>query len=204
MNQQELRNTNKNTIYISLAVLVILAILGTIWLVYSNPTNNTNNNPNTSNLLLSKNESSFQSTPTNQNNSSNINQSPTQNSSNSQNTSQNSIAVLTSQDLTIGTGSELKSGQTIKVHYTGTLQDGTKFDSSLDRNEPFTFQIGTGSVIPGWDIGLLGDATLGIEPIKVGGKRKLTIPPNLAYGSRGAGKLIPPNSTLIFEVEVLS
>jgi peptidylprolyl isomerase len=99
------------------------------------------------------------------------------------------------QDLTTGTGKEVKSGDTVTVNYLGTLTNGTKFDSSYDRNQPFTTQIGVGQVIQGWDKGIIG--------MKVGGKRKLTIPPALGYGSQPAGS-IPPNSTLVFEVELLS
>ncbi len=95
----------------------------------------------------------------------------------------------------LGTGPTPKASQTIVVHYTGRLEDGTKFDSSLDRGQPFVFQVGVGKVIKGWDEGLL--------TMRVGGKRTLTIPPHLAYGERGAGNVIPPNATLIFEVELL-
>jgi peptidylprolyl isomerase len=99
------------------------------------------------------------------------------------------------EDIVEGTGASPQPGDTIVVHYAGTLENGTKFDSSLDRNEPFTFQIGVGRVIPGWDQGVI--------TMKVGGKRRLTIPPALGYGARGAGDVIPPNATLIFEVELL-
>ena len=100
------------------------------------------------------------------------------------------------QDITIGTGQEAKSDDTVSVHYTGTLEDGTKFDSSRDRNQPFDVTIGAGSVIQGWDEGLVG--------MRVGGTRKLIVPPDLAYGSQAVGDLIPANSTLIFEIELLS
>jgi len=92
------------------------------------------------------------------------------------------------------TGAAVKSGDSISINYTGTLQDGTKFDSSYDRGTPFETQIGVGSVIKGWDLGVVG--------MKIGGKRRLTIPPELGYGAQGQGQ-IPPNSTLIFEVELM-
>ena len=99
------------------------------------------------------------------------------------------------EDKVVGDGAEAKAGNTVSVHYTGWLDDGTKFDSSKDRNQAFNFNLGAGMVIKGWDEGVAG--------MKVGGTRKLTIPPELGYGARGAGNVIPPYSTLIFEVELL-
>jgi FKBP-type peptidyl-prolyl cis-trans isomerase FkpA len=98
-------------------------------------------------------------------------------------------------DDVIGTGAEAAAGKTAVVHYTGWLMDGTKFDSSVDRNQPFAFPLGGGQVIKGWDEGVAG--------MKVGGKRTLIIPPALGYGARGAGNVIPPNATLKFEVQLL-
>lgn len=98
-------------------------------------------------------------------------------------------------DLTVGTGAIAQAGQTVTVHYSGWLENGKKFDSSLDRGQPFSFPLGAGRVIKGWDEGVQG--------MKVGGKRKLIIPSGLGYGARGAGGAIPPHATLIFEVELL-
>ncbi|MCE1171738.1 FKBP-type peptidyl-prolyl cis-trans isomerase [Azovibrio restrictus] len=99
------------------------------------------------------------------------------------------------EDLRVGDGEEAKAGQYVSVHYTGWLTDGSKFDSSHDRNEPFAFPLGGRRVIAGWDQGVQG--------MKVGGLRKLTIPPHMGYGAMGAGGVIPPHATLVFEVELL-
>ena len=101
---------------------------------------------------------------------------------------------LAYEDIEIGTGEVAKTGDTVSVHYTGWLENGIKFDSSKDRNQHFSFHLGAGMVIKGWDEGVAG--------MQIGGKRKLTIPPDLGYGARGAGGIIPPNATLIFEVEL--
>lgn len=106
------------------------------------------------------------------------------------------MTELKIEDTKIGIGAEAVAGKSVTVHYTGWLTNGTKFDSSKDRGQPFIFQLGAGNVIKGWDQGVAG--------MKVGGARKLTIPSNLAYGANGAaGGLIPPNATLVFEVELL-
>lgn len=107
------------------------------------------------------------------------------------------MSELMIEDLTVGNGEEAKAGQEVTVHYTGWLLDGgQKFDSSKDRNQPFSFPLGAGHVIKGWDRGVQG--------MKVGGVRKLTIPASLGYGAYGAGAVIPPNATLVFEVELLA
>lgn len=99
------------------------------------------------------------------------------------------------EDIKVGTGDEAKPGMTVEVHYVGTLTDGKKFDSSRDRSDTFKFPLGAGRVIKGWDEGVAG--------MKVGGTRKLVIPSELGYGARGAGGVIPPNATLVFEVELI-
>lgn len=107
-----------------------------------------------------------------------------------------SVSELKMEDIKVGTGEEAKAGDVVSVHYTGTLTDGKKFDSSVDRNQPFEFTLGAGQVIKGWDQGVAG--------MKVGGKRKLTIPSDLAYGDRAVGGVIPAGATLLFDVELIS
>ncbi|MEK9176288.1 MAG: FKBP-type peptidyl-prolyl cis-trans isomerase [Patescibacteria group bacterium] len=108
---------------------------------------------------------------------------------------QQQVTELKIEDVVVGTGSAVKSGDTAEVNYTGTLLDGQKFDSSYDRNQTFSFKVGAGQVISGWDQGLIG--------MKTGGKRKLTIPSSLAYGEQGSGP-IPPNTPLVFEIDLVA
>ena len=105
------------------------------------------------------------------------------------------MSGLEIEDQIVGDGDEAVAGQTVEVHYTGWLTDGTKFDSSHDRNQTFSFKLGGGQVIAGWDQGVAG--------MKIGGTRKLTIPPEMGYGERGAGGVIPPGATLVFKVELI-
>ncbi len=105
------------------------------------------------------------------------------------------MGELKSEDIKVGDGAEAVSGKKVTVHYVGTLTNGNKFDSSRDRGKGFSFELGRGQVIKGWDQGVAG--------MKIGGVRKLTIPPEMAYGDKGFSNLIPPNSTLVFEVELL-
>lgn len=105
------------------------------------------------------------------------------------------MSGLEIEDQIVGDGDEATAGQTVEVHYTGWLTDGTKFDSSHDRDQTFSFKLGGGQVIAGWDQGVSG--------MKIGGTRKLTIPADLGYGERGAGGVIPPNATLVFKVELI-
>ncbi len=107
-----------------------------------------------------------------------------------------SAADFKVEKLVEGTGAAPKAGNVVQVHYTGWLTDGTKFDSSVDRGRPFEFRLGAGQVIAGWD--------QGVAQLKVGDKARLTIPPEMGYGARGAGGVIPPNATLVFEVELLA
>jgi len=105
------------------------------------------------------------------------------------------MSELKIEELAVGNGDEAMAGRSVEVHYTGWLESGQKFDSSVDRGKPFSFELGSGQVIQGWDRGVAG--------MKVGGRRRLTIPPDLGYGARGAAGVIPPNAILIFEVELL-
>lgn len=120
----------------------------------------------------------------------------TQENSTMQDTTTTESNGLQINDIKVGEGAAAKAGDTVSVNYKGTLTDGTQFDSSYDRGEPFEFTLGQGNVIPGWDQGVVG--------MQIGGVRQLTIPPELGYGTQGAGDAIPPNATLVFEIELLA
>ncbi len=126
----------------------------------------------------------------------NLNSQQTQQKGNTMADYRGDVNELKIEDQVVGTGAEVKAGDTIEVHYTGKLLDGKVFDSSIPRGQTASFAIGVGQVIEGWDVGLIG--------MKEGGKRTLTIPPEMGYGARGAGASIPPNASLIFEVELIS
>ena len=125
-----------------------------------------------------------------------INQTPSSSANTQTKQDDNTMGGLQITDEKVGDGPQAQTGQTVTVNYVGTLTNGTKFDSSYDRNQPFDFTLGAGQVIKGWDQGVVG--------MKVGGKRKLVIPPDLAYGSQSPSPQIPPNSTLVFEIELLA
>lgn len=170
---------SKLTIGVIVAIVLILLITaGAVY--YFKPFSNTSTNSNYSN--------------SNSMSDSNTNSTSTENNNSTQNPAPREDGLII-EDSVVGNGTEVKSGDTVKIHYTGKLTDGTVFDSSLPRNQPFETIIGRGMVIKGWDEGVVG--------MKVGGKRKLTIPPALGYGERGAGNVIPPNATLVFELELL-
>jgi len=154
-------------------VLILVAVAGFLGSKFLSNKNQPNLNKSEANLSEAKNNSSQNQNTENKN-------------------AQNSLSI---EILKQGTGAEAKNGDKITVHYTGFLEDGTKFDSSIDRGTPFSFTLGQGQVILGWDMGVLG--------MKVGEKRKLTIPADLAYGAGGVPGVIPANATLIFEVELL-
>lgn len=167
-----------------IVLVIIFAGISAIFIL-SNPAKPSSNNLNINKLLTPA--------PTGSQSTNNVIITPTLNKATKSGT-MTTTDGLKIEDEIIGTGAEAKSGDTVTVNYLGTLENGKKFDSSYDRNQPFTTQIGVGQVIKGWDEGIVG--------MKVGGKRKLTIPPALGYGSQDMGS-IPPNSTLIFEVELL-
>ncbi|NMB48712.1 FKBP-type peptidyl-prolyl cis-trans isomerase [Candidatus Kuenenbacteria bacterium] len=174
---------SSNKIIIALLVILILIVLAYIFIP----------SPNKSQLVT--NENTNVAVPSDHTAANSTNTNSTNTPATNTNKLTEDVMELKSETLTEGQGEPIASGQTAVVHYTGWLTDGTKFDSSVDRGEPFEFVVGAGAVITGWDQGVLG--------MKVGEKRKLTIPSDLAYGDAGVGP-IPPKATLIFEVELLA
>ncbi|MEK7658270.1 MAG: FKBP-type peptidyl-prolyl cis-trans isomerase [Patescibacteria group bacterium] len=150
---------------IIILIIVLIIIIGGAYFLFLKPANNSNDNRQTGQQDQNQNQINYQ------------------------------IQGMKIEILKEGNGQETKNGDNVTVNYVGTLTDGTKFDSSIDRGQPFSFPLGAGRVIKGWDMGVLG--------MKIGEKRKLTIPPELGYGAFGAGEVIPPNATLVFEVDLL-
>jgi peptidylprolyl isomerase len=187
---------SKNIVPVLIVLLVLFAGIAGIFYLSNQGTSNQNQNP--LDLIPTLFPSSPVSPTTIPQNPAIITPQPVSNNATSGANMDNFITTpsgLKILDEKLGQGNEVKSGDTVTVNYLGTLENGTKFDSSYDRNAPFTTQIGVGQVIKGWDEGIVG--------MKIGGKRKLIVPPALGYGSQGMGS-IPPNSTLIFEVELVS
>jgi peptidylprolyl isomerase len=182
---------NEKTIIISILV-VACALFGYAWYVNMNKESAVDSIQNTN-----------QTTPTEQSNITNPDAATQTGSAvNAQDmnqtqpqTTEEPVTELKANDVVVGTGDEAQPGDTVFVHYTGKLTNGQVFDSSIPRGQPFSFTLGSNTVIQGWEIGIQG--------MKVGGKRTLTIPPSLGYGAQGAGGVIPPNATLIFDVEML-
>lgn len=177
--------------YIAIAVVIIAIILFFIFTKMNNnkTTNENKNQENTNQTAVTEN--------TNTNVNTNVNEPKNVNETNEVGDSKLGEANgLKTEILKAGSGDkQVKNGDLVSVHYKGTLENGTEFDSSYKYNQPFEFTVGASEVIKGWDLGLVG--------MKIGEKRKLTIPSSLGYGERGAGKVIPPNATLIFEIELL-
>ncbi len=169
---------NKKASIIIFIIIAVAVIAGGVW--YSNQMSGDQT------VVGQADQSGINQTST----AANITTNPITNNPTTMNTDQLQI-----KDITVGTGAVAQNGQKVTVNYVGTLDNGTKFDSSYDRNQPFSFLLGAGQVIKGWDQGVLG--------MKVGGKRELVIPASLGYGAQGAGGVIPPNATLHFTVELL-
>jgi FKBP-type peptidyl-prolyl cis-trans isomerase FkpA len=187
------KSLKTTVLFLSLAFL-LSACSATANKSKTNPTNNQNMPQNQTQINKDQLNIAGQN-PANNPNAGGQNQNIAEPAENSSPSSLTTVNELQSEDIQVGTGTEAKAGNMVTVHYTGTLTDGKKFDSSIDRGQAFTFNLGAGQVIKGWDQGVVG--------MKVGGKRKLTIPASLAYGDKGAGGVIPPGATLVFEIELL-
>ncbi len=180
---------------IILGVIAVLLVAGTGWLIYLNVRSSSGSDANSLGLGLQSPTPSPTPTPGNLA-MTDVKEVLATVSPSSDAPVRTLAGGLQVQDVKEGTGAEAVSGKTVSVHYTGWLTDGTKFDSSVDRDQPFQFKLGAGQVIKGWDEGVAG--------MKIGGVRRLVIPPSLGYGAAGAGGVIPPNATLVFEVQLLA